>query len=311
MQNIRLRQLRAYQAIMNAGTVSDAAESLFLSQSSVSRLLASLELEIGFQLFDRRGRRLVPSVEGRRFYQRIEGTLAAIDDISTIAEDVRQSQGLRLRICAIGPLLFSRFLADALKRFSDRYPETMFTVEQRRRIEIEEWMSSRQADLGLTLLPVDSPSVSVEPIATVAAVAIVPPRHPLAGRDTLEPDDLFGQPVILPRQSVRLRQMADSALLSSGVRFGALSETSSALASCHMVAQGLGIGISDPFSVAGLPEDAVRVARWLPELKLTYGAIWLRSRPPSRQTLDLIGQLKAVADEITTKMPAASPTGAG
>ena len=87
--NIRLRQLRAYQAIMSFGTVSAAADSLHLTQSSVSRLLAGLEQELGFSLFYRRGRRLVPSVEGRNFYQRIEGALASIEGITTIANDVR------------------------------------------------------------------------------------------------------------------------------------------------------------------------------------------------------------------------------
>ena len=294
---------------MNAGSVSAAAEQIYLTQSSVSRLLAGLEEELGFKLFYRRGRRLVPSVEGKIFYQRIEGTLAAIDDISTIAEDVRRGQGLRLRVCAIGPLVFSQYLSRAMRLFTDQHPDTIFTVEQQPRIEIDEWVASRKADLGLTLLPVESLSVGVESITTVSAVSIIPTFHPLAEKRTLEPPDLEGQSVILPKQSVRLRQMADGMLLGSGVRFASLAETSSAIVSCQMVAQGLGVGISDPFSVYGIVGEGLEIARWRPELKLTYGALWPKDRTPSDYTLELIEILKTVSGEMMMEMPEALPDG--
>lgn len=307
MLNIRLRQLKAYQAIMNAGSVTSAAEVLNLTQSSVSRLLANFETELGIQLFYRQGRRLVPSVEGRQFFRRIEGALAAIDGISTIADDVRLNQGERLRLCAIGPLIFGRFLPKGVRRFAEEFPETKFTIDTRRRIEIEDFVASRQADLGFTLFPVDSVSVDAEPITTVAAVAILPPAHPLANKSHLTPEDLKDEPVILPNQVVRLRQMADAALLNSGIRFSFFAETSTAVASCQLVAQGLGIGISDPFSVTGLGKGALSAVRWSPELKMTYGAVWPKGRKPSARSLRLLEILKEVGEDVKREVPAAVP----
>ncbi len=307
--NIRLRQLRAYQAIMSFGTVSAAAASLHLTQSSVSRLLGGLEQELGFSLFYRRGRRLVPSVEGRNFYRRIEGALASIEGITTIANDVRLNQGERLRVCSIAPLINSQYLPRALSLFSDEFPELKFTVEMQVRMDIEEWVASRQADLGFTLLPADSGSVDFEPIVTAAAVAIVPPEHPYKNKTKLTPRDLQDQRVILPKQTVRLRRMLDATLLNHDLNIALFSESSDSQTSCHMVAHGLGIGICQPFSCTGLPKGALKVLRWSPEIKLTYAAIWPKDRKPSNNALRLIEIMKAVGQNIVDELPAAKITG--
>ncbi|MGI9351941.1 MAG: LysR family transcriptional regulator [Rhizobiaceae bacterium] len=303
--NIRLRQLRAYQATMSFGTVSAAADSLHLTQSSVSRLLAGLEHELGFSLFYRRGRRLVPSVEGRNFFQRIEGALASIEGITTIANDVRLNQGERLRVCAIAPLINSQYLPKALSLFSDEFPKLKFTIEMQVRMDIEEWVASRQADLGFTLLPAESGSVDFEPIVTAAAVAIVPPDHAYRNKSKITPKDLQEQRVILPKQTVRLRRMLDATLLNYGLDFALFSESSDSQTSCHMVAHGLGIGICQPFSCTGLPAGSLKVLRWSPEIKLTYAAIWPKDRKPSKNALRLIEIMQLVGQNIINELPAA------
>ncbi|CAM3148072.1 regulatory helix-turn-helix protein, lysR family [Paracoccus aminovorans] len=57
------RQIEAFRAIIESGSVTAAAELLFLTQPSVSRLLADLEAELGFALFARIGRSLTPTPE--------------------------------------------------------------------------------------------------------------------------------------------------------------------------------------------------------------------------------------------------------
>ena len=60
---MRLRQLVCFKAVMMAGTMTAAAKQLHTSQPGVSNLIASLENEIGFKLFDRQRGRLVPTAE--------------------------------------------------------------------------------------------------------------------------------------------------------------------------------------------------------------------------------------------------------
>jgi len=153
--NIRMRQLRVFKSVVESGTVSEAAQSLFLTQSSVSKTLASLEEELGFLLFDRIGRRLKLSREGRLFYTKIENAIETFEDIQLAATDIRDNQGRRLRVCAIGPML-TRLVPSALEVFSRKHADFNFSVDLIPRIEIEEWMAQRHADLGFTLLPVET-----------------------------------------------------------------------------------------------------------------------------------------------------------
>ncbi len=294
---------------MTLGTVTAAAESLRITQPAVSRLLATLESELGFNLFYRRGGRLVPSVEGEAFYREIEGTLAGLADIYNIAEDIKILRKGRLRLVGIGPVIFNRWLPSALETFSEEFPETHYSLDLQQRHVIEEWVASRQADLGFTLFPVDNPALDYEPIATVAAVGILPKGHPKASQECFSPADFPGESVILLHKGARFRELLDGALMHSGAEFTTKVEVSSAIAACHLVVQGLGVAISDPFTLTGLPKDSLETIRWEPELLLTYGATWPKDRKPSAQARRFIELMKQSADEIVDEIPAARPRG--
>ena len=69
---ISLRQIEAFRAVMVTGTVTQAAKMLEVSQPAVSRMISYLEYEIGFKLFSRASRQLIPTDEGRAFYDEVE-----------------------------------------------------------------------------------------------------------------------------------------------------------------------------------------------------------------------------------------------
>ena len=63
---MNMQRLRAFQAIMESGSVTSAADELRLTQPAVSKLLKALELEVGFPLFRRTNGRLTPSAQKRQ-----------------------------------------------------------------------------------------------------------------------------------------------------------------------------------------------------------------------------------------------------
>lgn len=293
---------------MTTGSITAATGIVNLSQPAVSRLLAVLEEELGFKLFYRRGRRLVPTIEGQSFFRRTEGTLSGIDDIPSIANDVRTNRYGRLRICGIGPLVFGSYLPRAVEHFRSSFPDAQITLDMRRREDIDEWVASRQADVGFTLLPVESRSVSWRRIITVRAVAIFPKRHRFDGRESVDAVELRDEVTVLPKQNVRLRQYSDAVLFGGQDGVHVDIETSTAVSSCHLVASNVGVGISDPFSVSGLGRERLAVARLEPELKLSYCAIWPTDREPSKQTQDFLTSVSIIKDSFFEDYPEARPT---
>ena len=89
---ITSRQLEAFRAIMEHGTVTAAAERLGVSQPAVSKILAGLELEIGYPLFTRIKRRLAPTSEARLLAAEVTRLYHSLDRISEMAREIRDRQ---------------------------------------------------------------------------------------------------------------------------------------------------------------------------------------------------------------------------
>ena len=303
IMNIRLRQLRVFKLIVETGTVSEAAQAIHLGQSSVSKTLASLEEELGFLLFDRIGRRLKLSQQGQTFYRKIENALETIEGIETTVRDIRNNQGQRLRIAAIGPLLHSRLIPETLARFSQQHPEFNYSVDMIPRIEIEEWVTQRLTDIGFTLLPVETSQLNCKPIAIVNAVAAVPKNHVLANKDFLSPADIGDAHIVMPKPMVRVRGLVEASFIESGVNLRVKTQVTSAICAIHLIASGMGVGILDPFTVSGIKSEDIKIIPWHPEIKLSYGVIWPKSRSLSNSEEALIMNCEQVAKRLIASFP--------
>lgn len=276
--NIRFRQLRAFLAVIDSGSVSAAAVSLALTQSSVSKLVSGLELELGFPLFDRLGRRLQLTQQGRMFLVKARDAIQSLEGIRSAAEDIRDNQGKRLRISAIGTKSFGPLVPRALAEFVKIYPDFSISLETKFRIDIEDWVEQGHSDVGITLLPVGHAGLKALPLPKVSLLAIVPDAHPLADRESIGPSDLVDERLIMPAQSARVRVLVEADFLNAGHRFAPKCETSTDIASAQMAAHGVGITILDPFSVKSIPKGPYKVLKWKEKTKLTYGMIWQRNR---------------------------------
>ena len=78
----RLKPLRAFCQTVRLGSVSRAAEALFISQPAVTLQLQALEREFGVVLFERSGRRLVPSREGQVLYEMAQPLVENLDGLA-------------------------------------------------------------------------------------------------------------------------------------------------------------------------------------------------------------------------------------
>ena len=114
----------------------------------MSRLIATLEDELGLRLFVRTGRRLVPTEEGLRFYDETKRVLAGIDEISSIAKDIRTVKEPRLRVMC-QPYLAYALLPESFAAFEKIYPALRFSLEIRSRGDVGPWIAGQQFDLGI------------------------------------------------------------------------------------------------------------------------------------------------------------------
>jgi DNA-binding transcriptional LysR family regulator len=124
----RLEEMRAFARIVDAGTISGAADQLNLAKSAVSRRLSELEKRLGVQLVRRTTRRLSLTDSGRSFYARCVQILADIDEAENEVTAADMALTGRLRVAA--PLSFGiRHLGPAINEFIQQNPELDFELD--------------------------------------------------------------------------------------------------------------------------------------------------------------------------------------
>jgi DNA-binding transcriptional LysR family regulator len=172
-----LARLSAFRAIMNAGTVTAAAQQLGITQPALTRQITALEAELGLALFSRFKKRLVPSREAEVLLLEVNRILAAVEEIPTLVRQIRSGAQTRLRV-VVTPRLAAGILAPALAIFTQRQPGVTVAVEVLARPDLERWMLREHFDLGLSAFPVNNSAVESEPLFDVPAVVAV--REPRA-----------------------------------------------------------------------------------------------------------------------------------
>ena len=178
--NLNLRQLEALRATIRAGSITGAAKMMHISQPSVSRLVADLEYAVGFPLFARVGRGLTPTIEGRHFYEGVEGMFIGIDRLEELAKSIRTSQGGVISIGAIQSISTIE-LPKAIGRLYNVNPEIRFEVQSRNTPAILDAVQTRQIDLGIVGREPDHQGVEILYQTSVPYVCLIPEDHWLAG----------------------------------------------------------------------------------------------------------------------------------
>lgn len=298
--------LRAFCAIMKAGTVTNAATIVLRSQPQISRMVASLEASLGFHLFVREGRRLVPTEEGLRFYEYVEPLLVNFEGLRGIAEDIRERRGKPL-IVAAEPFLLHALVPKAIETMR-RQSEVKFAVDICLR-ELGLWMSRSNVDLAVVALPFSQTDMERIPFAEAQLVASLPASHPFADREIIDIADLANEPFIALRPSTLLRSQIDQALMRSGRVFRPVIETGSGVTACSLVARGLGVSISDPIVALSFAGEGLVVRRLSVSLKLTYGFLVDPVAGAGRQVAQMIGCVMDAMKDLGGDFVIAEPYG--
>lgn len=113
---MNLRQCEVFGAIMDFGTVTAAAERLHVSQPAVSKMLAQLERELGFAVFIRDRRRLIPTPEAEALHREVRRTFLSLDYLKRVASDLRHLRQGQLVVAATH-IMGSHYLREVLTPF--------------------------------------------------------------------------------------------------------------------------------------------------------------------------------------------------
>ncbi len=270
---MRMRQVEAFRAVMMSGGITAAAALLNITQPSVSRLIADLEYDVGFPLFDRRGGRLYPTPQAATLFEAVQRSFAGLDLLEQAARRIRAHPVGTLRIAAL-PALAAALLPPLLQRFRLEHPEVKVTVEAVGQRAIEERIFLGQADLGLGVAAAPRDGVRSSALIHADYVCVLPPGHDLAQRNPVTIADLDGVEFIGPmHEADALWNGIDQALRDAGVVVRRRLESQSSFPVYAFVAAGLGVTIAEPFSAPLFSRLGVAIRRIEPRIGIDFAVL--------------------------------------
>src|SRR5690349_18655158 len=134
---MRFRQIEAFRATMATGSITKAAQLLCIGQPAVSRLIADLETDVGFPLFQRTAGRVTPTTEALRFHAAVERAFVSMDGLERLADQIRSAYTGHLTVSTL-PVWSSTVMPPVIKAFLARNPGISLDIHTLKMTEIME-----------------------------------------------------------------------------------------------------------------------------------------------------------------------------
>jgi LysR family transcriptional regulator, low CO2-responsive transcriptional regulator len=239
----RHKQLRAFVTVVKLGTLTRAAEALFLSQPTISLQLQALERELGVSLVERRRRRINLTNAGEALY---ELARPLVEGWETLDRDfqarVQGLQGGRLTIAA-GTSTIQYLLPELVRRYRERFPAVQLQLANVTGKDGLALLRADQADFAVGSM-LDVPNdIAWAPVHHYDPMLIMPRDHPLASREKITLEDLSPYGLILPPQRLSTYRLVDLMFQQRQVPYQVALEVGGWDVIKEYVAMGLGISI--------------------------------------------------------------------
>ncbi|TNJ32750.1 LysR family transcriptional regulator [Arenimonas terrae] len=288
----RLKPLRAFCQVARLGSVSRAAEALFLSQPAVTLQLQALERELGHPLFERIGRRFSLTREGQVLYDLARPLVEGLDGLDgEFRGRLKGLQAGELHVAA-GSSTILYLLPALVQAFRAQHPEVQLVLHN---VTGKDGLGLLRAD-GVDLAVgsmLDVPTdLAYAPVYSFDPMLICPPDHPLASKPDLKLEDLSPYGLILPPRRLTTYRLVDLVFQQRRVPYTVALEVGGWEVIKQYVAMGLGISIVTAICLTEADRTRL-VARSLADYfpPRSYGVVMRKGKylsPQARAFIDLI-----------------------
>jgi DNA-binding transcriptional LysR family regulator len=286
----RLKQLRAFCHAARTGSVSAAAEQIFLSQPTVSLQIQALEREFDTMLFERRGPKIKLTPEGDLLYQLAQPLVEGMDKLhETFATHCgRVDQGI-LNIAA-GESTILYILPEPVRRFTARFPGIELKLHNVTGRDGLAMLRADEADLAIGSMLEIPDDITYRPVVTFYPKLITPKGHPLADKASVTLEDIAPYGLILPPRHLSTWRMVDLVFRQNGVGYQVALEAGGWEVIKKYVELGMGISIVTDVCLTGEDNLAcIPLDRYFP--KRSYGVVLRRGKflsPQAKRFLEVV-----------------------
>lgn len=240
-----ITHLRYVVTLARLRSFSRAAETLYVSQSSLSQQIAKLEKEIGYPLFQRTTKYVHITPEGARFLAQAEKVL---EEFGALHDQVEATRAAMEHTINLGmSVVYRPDAAEAVVRFMHTHPDIDVNLISAWELDLVEMLHSGRIDLALFGVDWENDDLSgmtTIPLHDEQVVASLSPLHPLAHRESLTLSELAGETLIFTSDRSAVRRLVLQRFRRMGIHVTNCMEINDTETRIHYVSQNIGVAFA-------------------------------------------------------------------
>lgn len=247
--SVKLELYRVFKEVAEAGNITAAAQTLFISQSAVSQSIKQLEAELQTRLFARNSRGVTLTADGRMLYEYVRSAMGLLE---TGEEKLSQSRDLQMGHLTIGAsdTVTSQFLLPYLDRFHRQYPAIHIQIISGRSHKVLGLLQSGKVDIAFASTPQEGASLETFPCLATHSIFVAGAEYPCDFDHVYTLEEIAQFPLILLERKASSRLYLEKYFLQNGLHLNPEIELGARSLLVDLAAIG--------FGVAGVTEEFVR-----------------------------------------------------
>ncbi len=247
--SVKLELYRVFKEVAEAGNITAAAQTLFISQSAVSQSIKQLEAELQTRLFARNSRGVTLTADGRMLYEYVRSAMGLLE---TGEEKLSQSRDLQMGHLTIGAsdTVTSQFLLPYLDRFHRQYPAIRIQIISGRSHKVLGLLQSGKVDIAFASTPQEGASLETFPCLATHSIFVAGAEYPCDFDHVYTLEEIARFPLILLERKASSRLYLEKYFLQNGLHLNPEIELGARSLLVDLAAIG--------FGVAGVTEEFVR-----------------------------------------------------
>ncbi len=245
-----IRQLKYFIAVIDHQGFSRAAESLYLSQSTLSKVVKNLEDELNTTLIDRSNQKIELTESGKVVYQQGLQVLLSLENISNELFDIENLKKGHINI-GIPPITGTLYFPKIIKSFNSLYPNIEINITEAGAHKIKNELLDGSIDIAVSMKLDNDENLEILPLVNDPLVLYVNDQHPFAQKESVEISELRNEKIISLDSDFELRKMFIYECYKSDFKPNIIFESAQWDFMLSMVNEDLGVAIM-PYSLLKL-----------------------------------------------------------
>lgn len=276
-----LTALQSFAEVMRTGSATGAGRALGLSQPAISRIIAQLENEVGFELFYRDKSRLVPTKDAVTLAEEVELALAGVERVRGLAKDIATHAVGEIRVIA-PPSFAEGVLPAIISTFMQRFPSVRVAIDSRSIATTKTMLATRVVDCAFMRLPLDRSDLSAEVLVRSGTVCVFHRSNELASLESINPENLRDVPVVSLGINTSHGRRLEEIFRSVNLRQRIVAECHTTSAACALAREGIGVAILNELLARAYLRKPLVMRPFEPSFIHEYAFVTSSQSQPSR-----------------------------